>query len=179
MAKGSFKFFWTTHKWVGIIIALVVLNTSATGFLLLIKKKSAWIQPIEQRGSAANQLDVNFDDILQAARNAAGAGIETWDDIDRLDVRPGKGVVKVQSLSGYEVQIDLATGDVLQSAYRRSDLIEQIHDGSFFGEWAHGYLMPVTAFSLVFLVGSGLFLFFEPKLRKRRRRKKERLAAGN
>ena len=29
-----FKFFWTTHKWTGIVLATVFLLVSVTGFLL-------------------------------------------------------------------------------------------------------------------------------------------------
>jgi hypothetical protein len=35
-----------------------------------------------------------------------GAGIREWQDIDRLDVRPGKGVVKVRTENHWELQID-------------------------------------------------------------------------
>ncbi len=70
--------------------------------------------------------------------------VDGWDDVNRLDVRPGRGVVKVWLHNGYEVQVDLGTGAVLQTAYRRSDLIESIHDGSFFaGDWTKlGLFLP-------------------------------------
>ena len=42
---SSFKFFWTTHKWTGIVIAILLVMSSITGFLLLIKKDFDWIQP--------------------------------------------------------------------------------------------------------------------------------------
>ena len=71
--------------------------------------------------------------------------VQCWDDVNRLDVRPGRGVVKAWLMNGYEVQVDLGTGRVLQTAYRRSDLIESIHDGSFFaGDWTKlGLFLPV------------------------------------
>ena len=71
-----------------------------------------------------------------AALRAPDMNVKTWEDINRLNVRPGRGVVKAWLMNGYEVQVDLGTGRVLQTAYRRSDLIESIHDGSFFaGDW--------------------------------------------
>lgn len=42
----SFKLFWTTHKWIGIILTLVFTLTAVTGFLLLVKKDFDWIMPI-------------------------------------------------------------------------------------------------------------------------------------
>ena len=52
-------------------------------------------------------------------------------EIDRIDIRPEKGIVKFTFKSNfYEVQLDGATGALLQIDLRRSDVIEKIHDGS-------------------------------------------------
>lgn len=42
-----------------------------------------------------------------------------WDDVNRLDIRPARGMVKAWLMNGYEVQVDLSTGRVLQTAKRR------------------------------------------------------------
>ncbi len=171
MAASGFKFFWTTHKWVGIIAAVVFLNIGVTGFLLLIKKQVPWIQPPEQKGSATYELTADFDAILESIRVVPEAGIQSWKDVDRLDVRPKKGILKVVPLNNrWEIQVDLRTAQVLQVEYRRSDLIEQLHDGSFYGSWVHGWVMPAIAFCLLYLVFSGLYLWIEPALRRRKRR---------
>jgi len=167
---SSFKFFWTTHKWVGIIAAAVFLNMAGTGFLLLIKKKVAWIQPPEQRGAIENSLTVSFDRILESIRRYPELEISSWENVDRMDVRPGKGMVKIRANNFWEAQVDLTTGEVLQVAYRRSDIIEMIHDGSFYGDWAHAWVMPATAICLLYMVFSGVYLWVEPTIRKRRRR---------
>ena len=56
-------------------------------------------------------------------------------------------------------------------AYRRSDLIESLHDGSFFGgDFAKlGVFLP-TALVLCVLWGTGIYLFFLPYMVRRRRR---------
>lgn len=167
---SSFKFFWTAHKWVGIAAAIIFVNIAVTGFLLLIKKNVAWIQPPEQRGSVENAPSVSFDRILESLREFPELEIDTWGDVDRMDVRPGKGMLKVRANNFWEAQVDLASGDVLQTAYRRSDLIEMLHDGSFYAAWIHSWVMPATAICLLFLVFSGLYLWIEPSIRKRRRR---------
>lgn len=110
--------------------------------------------------------------ILDAARTVPEAKIATWADIDRLDVRPGKGMVKVAGVNHWEVQIDLATGAVLQSAYRRSDLIEQMHDGSWFHEAAKLWLFLPSAIIVLGLWVTGIYLFLLPfRARAQKQRK--------
>lgn len=167
----TLKFFWTTHKWAGIILAIIFLNIAVTGVLLLFKKKVDWIQPPTQRGVAENEFAIGFDEIVAICRDHPELGVETWADVDRLDVRPGKGMLKVRAVSGWEAQIDLVTGEVLQVAYRRSDLIESIHDGSFFGDWAYDWVWPVSGVSLVFLAFSGYWIWLEPKYRRSKRKR--------
>jgi len=168
---SSFKFFWTAHKWVGITAAIVLINIASTGLLLLVKKNFAWIQPPEQRGLAENSLTVSFDRILESLRQHPALEISSWEDVDRMDVRPGKGMAKIRASNHWEAQVDLTTGEVLQTAFRRSDIIESIHDGSFYAGWIHAVVMPAVAICLLFLVVSGLYLWIEPTIRKRRRRR--------
>jgi hypothetical protein len=135
--------------------------------LLQFKKQSGWIQPPTQKGTSGD-LIVSFDRILEVARTVPEAEVATWDDIDRLDVRPGKGVVKVRCKSRHEIQIDTATGDVLQVSVRRSDLIESIHDGSFFHEGAKLWIFFPAALVLTGMWGTGLYLFIRPYIARRR-----------
>ena len=94
-----------------------------------------------------------------------------WDDVNRLDVRPGRGTVKAWLMNGYEVQVDLGTGRVLQTAYRRSDIIETIHDGSFFaGDWTKLGLFLPGGLAMLLLWISGLWMWWVPFIAKRRRR---------
>ena len=121
------------HRWGSILIALPTLCVLSTGVLLQLKKQSSWIQPVTKRGSEVAPV-LSFTKILEIGQSVPEAQIESWDDIDRLDVRPGKGVVKIRAKNRWEVQVDTSTGKILQVAFRRSDLIESIHDGSFFSD---------------------------------------------
>ena len=47
----AYRFFWDTHRWTGIILSLVFLNTAVTGTLLLLKKRFSSIQPPTRTGS--------------------------------------------------------------------------------------------------------------------------------
>ncbi len=146
------------HAWGGLLIALPLLVVIPTGLLLMFKKQLHWVQPTEQRGTGKAPV-LSFEAVLAAVRSA-DAGISSWGDIDRLDVRPGKGVIKVRGKNGVEVQVDAGTGAVLQVAERRSDWIEAMHDGSFFGlQW--GVFVP-AAVVLLGLVVTGVYLFVLP-----------------
>jgi hypothetical protein len=63
-------------------------------------------------------------------------------------------------------------GRGLQSAYRRSDLIESLHDGSFFGgEWPRFGLFLPAGIGLLLLWISGVWLFWMPFAACRRGRR--------
>ncbi len=173
---STFKFFFTTHKWIGIVAAILVANTTITGFMLLIKKKVAWIQPVEHQGVEPGVLTVSFDQILEAVRQEPEMGVSSWEDVDRIDVRPGKGMAKIRNNHFVEAQVDLTTAEVLAVDFRRSDFIETIHDGSWYGASIHNWVMPLFTVCLLYLACSGVVMWIEPILRKRKRKKRQ--AAG-
>jgi uncharacterized iron-regulated membrane protein len=161
------------HRWGAIATALPFLVVLGTGLLLQLKKQLTWVQPAEQR--TANRVpSVSMQQIFAAASSVRQTEIRSWDDIDRLDVRPGKGIVKVAAVNHWEVQVDLASGKVLQSAYRRSDLIEQMHDGSWFHEVAKLWVFLPSAVVVLGLWVTGIYLFLLPF--RARAKKRERHA---
>jgi uncharacterized iron-regulated membrane protein len=164
------------HHWGSILIALPLLIVLVTGVLLLLKKDIEWIQPATVKGEQKG-LGLTFDQILTIARTVPEAHIKSWADVDRLDVRPGKGMLKVRAENSWEIQIDANSGQVLQVAYRRSDLIESIHDGSFFGDYAKHWVFLPSAIVLIGLWVTGMVLFFHPYVArsKKRRAKTARL----
>lgn len=158
------------HRWGAVLVAAPFLLIIATGVLLQTKKQVAWVQPTEQRGSGiAGSL--SLDRILEAARSEPRAGIASWDDVDRVDVRPSKHLIKVIGHSRWELQLDAATGAVLQVAYRRSDLIESLHDGSFFHDAAKLWVFLPVGLTVLGLWITGIYLFVLPyRARAARRR---------
>jgi uncharacterized iron-regulated membrane protein len=159
-----------THYWLAIAAALPVLVILTTGLLLQVKKQSAWVQPPEQRG-AEGVPAVSLDQILSAAREAAPAHVRGWDDISRVDVRPKRNLIKVSTNDNWEIQIDGATGKPLQVAYRRSDLIESLHDGSWFHENAKLFIFLPAGLMLLVLWLTGMYMFVLPILLRRRARR--------
>lgn len=175
MARTPFQTFinkWSRklHRWGAILTAIPVVIIIATGLILQWKKEVAWIQPPSAKGSAPGGMSISFDRILDAVRTVPEAEVESWADVDRLDVRPDKGMVKVRCNNRWEVQVDTSTGDVLQVMYRRSDLLEQIHDGSWFHAIAKHWLFFPSALVLLFLWISGLYLWILPIWSKRQGR---------
>jgi uncharacterized iron-regulated membrane protein len=162
------------HHWGSIAIAVPLAIVLVTGVLLLLKKDIDWIQPPTIKGERKG-VALEIDQILAIARSVPEAGIETWADVDRLDVRPNKGMLKVRAETRWEIQIDANSGRILQVAYRRSDLIESIHDGSFFGDYAKLWVFLPSALVLIGLWITGMVLFFHPRLVKSRKRKQRGL----
>ena len=156
------------HRWGSIIALLPITIIIVSGIVLQLKKVSPYIQPPTQRG-VGTEPAIGFDRILEVARTVPEAEIESWEDIDRLDVRPGKGVVKVRCKNRYEVQIDTKTAEILQVVVRRSDLIESIHDGSYFNDHFKLWVFLPAGIVLATLVITGLHLFLLPYLARRKR----------
>jgi uncharacterized iron-regulated membrane protein len=154
---------WTRkcHRWGAILIALPFLLVIVTGIMLQVKKEFSWVQPPTKRGQGKTPT-VSFDAILEAARSRPEAGVRGWEDIERIDVQPDRGVVKVLARSRWEVQVDLQTAEVLQVAYRRSDLIESLHDGSWFHDRVKLLVFLPAGLVVLGLWATGIYLFFLP-----------------
>ncbi len=151
---------WTrkSHHWGAIVILIPVVIIIGSGILLQVKKGIDWIQPQTIAGSVKNSPSIPFDRILTIAKTIPEAKIQSWKDIDRLDVRIQKGIVKVRSHNNWEVQIDTQTGGVLQTAYRRSDIIESIHDGSWFHDKVKLWIFLPTGIVLFILWITGVYM---------------------
>jgi len=143
------------HYWGAIASAVPLLIVIGSGTLLLLKKESTWIQPATIK-TQSKTPSISFDKILEVAKTVPEAEIREWKDIDRLDVRPNKGVIKIQSHNNWEIQIDPKTATVLQVAFRRSDIIESLHDGSYFHDNAKLMIFLPTALLLLMI----FFFFF-------------------
>ncbi len=165
------------HRWGAIAVALPFLIVISTGLLLQLKKQLAWVQPPEQKGASAAPA-VTMEAMLAAARSVPEAGITDWSDVDRVDVRPGKGLIKVIGNSRWEIQLDASTGAVLQTAYRRSDLMESLHDGSWFHPLAKLWIFLPSGAIVLGLWVTGIYLFLLPIRSRRAKSRGESLKRG-
>ncbi len=121
-----------------------------------------WL-PIEDLYSIA--MDVYKDSVSSAISPS----------LDKIDIRKEKGIVKFIFHDGYwGIQLDGATGEVLQIDRRWSDMIEHIHDGSIIDDlFGIGYGLfklfytSLMGIGLLIFVVTGIWLWYIPKkLRK-------------
>ncbi len=162
---------WTrkVHRLGSILIAAPFLVILITGITLQFKKQWSWVQPPTHKGSTTELL-VSWDTVLQTAQSVPESEVKTWADVKRMDVRPSKGLIKLQAGDDWELQIDSATGTLLHSAKRRSDWVEALHDGSWFHPSVKLWVFFPIALVLLTLLGTGLYLWWLPIGIRRRRR---------
>jgi uncharacterized iron-regulated membrane protein len=167
------------HYWVALLALPPLLVIIGTGLLLQMKKNWAWVQPPEIRGTGTSPA-IEFDALVAAAASVPGMHVNSWDEVNRVDVRPDRGLAKVWLKNGWEVQVDLGTGEVLQTAYRRSDVIETIHDGSFFaGDLTKlGLFLPAGLVLLVLWMTGAWMIWVPIRNRRRIRRARQSVIGG-
>ncbi len=166
------------HYWASLVIAIPLVIIIGAGVLLMLKKEVEWIQPPTQKGSEQSSVpSMSVEALFLAAKSVKQAEFSTWSELKRADFKPDKGVIKFVSKSDWEVQVDTHNGEVLQVAKRRSDIIESIHDGSFFADWAKLGLFLPAGVVLFLLWLTGLYMFVITEMAKARKR--HRLAQKN
>ena len=135
--------------------------------MLQLKKQLNWVQPNVEITSSSQPIMLQS--YLDAAKSVKEANISSWDDIERIDIRPDKGIAKIKSKNNWEIQIDIETTEINATNYRRSDVIESIHDGSFFSEIVkYGWFLP-SGILLLILSLTGIYMFFIPILKRRKK----------
>lgn len=103
--------------------------------------------------------------------------------MDRIDIRPDKGIIKFTFKNHFKgLQLDGTTGALLSIETRKSDFIEKIHDGSIldkvFGTGGDGvkfYYTIIMGFSLFMLTVTGFWLWYGPKRLRRQKRSDKKI----
>jgi len=166
------------HHWSSPIIMLPLGVMIIAGIFLMLKKDFEWIQPSTQRSAvvAEGAPDTTLAQLYEAAVAIPELEITAWEQFDRIDIRSDRGVAKFIAPNRWEAQVDLVSLEVLSLEYRRSDLFEQIHDGSFFADWVKTFIFLPVGLILLVLWMTGIWLFFEPYYKRwqRARRKASR-----
>lgn len=161
------------HYWGSFSIALPLIIMIGAGVLLMVKKEFDWIQPPSQKGIERQLVPMaSMQDLFDAALTVEVAEFTRWDELQRADLKPGKGIIKFVSKTNWEVQVDTHTAEVLFVAQRRSDVIESIHDGSFFADWVKLWVFLPAGVGLFVLWISGIYLFTAAEVKKRKMRRR-------
>jgi uncharacterized iron-regulated membrane protein len=166
-----YRWWRQAHKVVGIGAAFFLLVMAVTGFLLSLKGEIAWMRPPVGKAEKVESLAevVSLDVVTQSALAVGRPDLRSVDDIDRIDYRPGKNIFKVISAKGYsEVQVDGKTGQVVAVGNRNDQLVEDIHDLSFFDERLRTTVSPVIALALAMMAISGVVIWTVPIFRRRK-----------
>jgi uncharacterized iron-regulated membrane protein len=157
------------HYWISPIIFIPVVIIFSTGVLLQFKKQSNWIQPNVVITSKSKPVMLNA--YLESAKTVSEAKIYSWNDIDRIDIRPNKGIAKIRSKNNWEIQLDIESAEIYSVSFRRSDIIESVHDGSFFSDYVKFGLFFPSGILLIVLSFTGIYMFIVPILRKKKKGK--------
>jgi len=165
------------HKWIALPLFVFVLLLGITGLLLGWKKHVGILPKTEKGESKQAQEWVKIDSIQQVAKNYVRNELKISDKIDRIDIRPQKGIAKIVFVEHFtELQIDCKTGKILAINTRTSDIIEKIHDGSILdvlmqteNEQVKLVYTTLLGSGLILLSVSGFFLWYNPiRMRKQK-----------
>lgn len=163
------------HRTTGALLFVFFFLVAATGLLLGWKKHSGGLILADTiRGKSANPDDwlpihTLQEKAIKLARDNISPDISPR--IDRIDVRPDKGMAKFIFVQDYwGIQIDCTTGELLHVERRKSDFIENIHDGSILdvlagtsGGWFKLVYTSVMGTALLTFTISGFWLWYGPK----------------
>jgi uncharacterized iron-regulated membrane protein len=167
------------HRFTGALLFAFFFVIAVTGLLLGWKKNSGgYLLARSSQGTTTDlarwlPLDSLQRQAVRLLRDSVDARLAA--DIDRIDVRPDKGMVKFTFAAHYTaLQLDGATGRLLQVKQRRADFIEHLHDGSYVDRLLNTpgglfKLLYTTVMGLALLVFTitGFWLWYGPKRMRR------------
>ena len=160
-SRGTFYL----HLWLGLLATGVVLLVSVTGVLLNHKRPLGLMPDVAHAPSGPFESALPLAELARRAEAAVGPDVAAA-GIDRMDVRPGDGLVKVRfdDRTVREVDLDLNTGRVLHVGERNDVFLEKLHSGEIFGDgWI--LLSDFAAVILIVLLVSGYWIWLYPRSR--------------
>jgi hypothetical protein len=172
-AKWLRTFRWL-HRKIAVLLFIFFFVISITGFLLGWKKDTGLLAPTQKGKSSLQASWLPVDSLSKLAfgflRDSVSAELST--ELDRIDIRPEKGIAKYVFKDHYwGLQLDCTTGGLLLIEKRSSDFIEDLHDGSIldsvFGSGGEGIKVgysTIMSISLLMLTLTGIWLWYGPKV---------------
>lgn len=163
------------HRMTGVLLFVFFFINSITGLLLGWKKHSGGLLlPESYKGTSTELKDwLPLDSLHKNACKILHDSVSTdlSLELERIDVRKDKGMVKfVFNDHFWGIQLDGATGKLLQIERRNSDIIENIHDGSILdhylgttGEPIKVVYTTIMGLGLLIFTITGFWLWYGPK----------------
>jgi len=173
------RWFRKVHRLTGAFLFVFFFVISISGLLLGWKKHSGDLLLAKTRkGQSVDQIQWLPPAVLtQKAVTYLRDSIskELSPEIDRIDIRPDKGIAKIIFKNHYTgLQVDCTTGEILHTEQRWSDLIEHIHDGSVVDNlmgWGVGLFKlvytTIVGLALLTFTITGFWLWYGPKVMRR------------
>ena len=161
------RFAFYSHLWLGIIFTVVLFVISVTGILLNHKRGLGLMPEVDNAPTGAFSAALSLGELGARALNEVGDARSAEEGIDRMDVRPRDGLVKVRlrDPSSTEVTLNLADGRVLHVGARGDVFLEKLHSGEIFG--SRGVLLSdAGAVALTLLLITGYWLWLRPRWRR-------------
>lgn len=169
------RLFRKLHRTTGIILFVFFFFVSITGLTLGWKKNSGgYLLPESFKGKTTDlskwlPIDSLHKNACQIAHDSISPSLSL--ELERIDMRPDKGMVKFVFAEGFwGIQLDGSTGELLHIERRRSDFIENIHDGSILdyvfntgGEYLKLVYTTIMGLSLLLFTITGFWLWVGPK----------------
>lgn len=161
------------HRKVAIFLFAFFLVISVTGILLGIKKQTGLLAPTQKGLSSDPSAWLGVDSLkllaIQYLHDSVSPDLST--ELDRIDIRPGKGIAKFIFADHFNaLQLDCTSGKLLLIEKRRSDFIEKLHDGSILdnifgtgGDQIKVSYTVIMGLSLFMLILSGFWLWYGPR----------------
>lgn len=173
------RLFRKVHRTVGALLFAFFFFVSVTGILLGWKKHTGGLLlPESYEGTSTDLRDwLPIDSLHKTACKILHDSVsaDLSQELERIDIRKDKGMVKfVFNDHFWGIQLDGTTGKLLHIERRRSDFIENIHDGSildyYFGtsdEQIKTVYTSIMGLSLMTFTITGFWLWYGPKRMRR------------
>jgi hypothetical protein len=154
-----------SHLWFGIVATGILLLIAVTGILLNHKRGLGLMPDVPNEASAGLESALPLAVLAASAAAALPADVRGA-AVDRMDIRPDDGIIKVRFDDDrvMEVTVDIHSGEVLHVGERNDVFLEKLHSGEIFG---NGWVLvsDLGAVMLVILLISGYWLWLYPRSR--------------
>ena len=153
------------HVWIGITATALILVIAITGVMLNHKQLFGFQPDPPDALRIGLEGAMPMHELVSAAESAAGQQAAAA-GVDRLDVRPDKGIMKVRfdDRLATEVTVAIHTGEVLSNGPRDDVFLEKLHSGEIFGDnWV--LLSDAVAIGFVVLLLTGFWMWLYPRAR--------------
>lgn len=154
------------HKWVGLIFSIVFMFMAITGLLLVYYLPLGLGTELKATKPTALGQAIPMEEVVSIATSQGLPGIDSVEDVFRIELTPSANVFRVRLVDNQEVQIDAGTGEVLSTKPDYTGLLISLHDGYFFGNWYRYSALTMAGLSLILLSFSAYYMVIFPLYRR-------------